>query len=460
MTSSDLFAKAFSNLQTATLLIERSTGRISEANRAFLGIAGRSREEVLGGNFWAPPFIDDAEAGQEVFGHLLTGGSVQNAQLPMQTASGCLLIEISGAPLDSSVVQLEVWDATARAAERVAARMDAQRSLGARVAREFTYLHGALQSASELLSAAARRGDVTFQQGDEIRKAAGRAAAIGGDLMAYSGELPLEIGAVELPELVAEMQPALQVMLGRDIQLLTDVSPNMPPVMADPAQLRQVLLKLAANSGEAMAHRGKFRIAACAATPDDPALPSGSAGSFALLEVSDEGPGLDDESWDHLFEPFFTTRQNGKRGLGLAVVHGIVHKLGGRLWAHSEPGKGASFRIYLPLGERHPSTILLMEENEGLRTVVANILKKRGYRVLAAPAAAEALEMAKTQGPPDLLICEPQPELASSLVALHPRVRTLFLNGHTSNAGIPSIAKPFELGTLLGKVTELLAQAH
>ena len=197
-------------------------------------------------------------------------------------------------------------------------------------------------------------------------------------------------------------------------------------------------------------------------------------GGYAMLEVADEGPGLDDESWEHLFEPFRTTKLQGRRGLGLAAVHGTVRQMSGRLWAESEPGKGATFRIYLPRVQAEvavavapvplaqpmplaePATILLMEQNEGLRTVVANILRKRGYRVLAAGAANDALEMAKAEGP-DLLISEPAPELVERLASLHPRARTLFLNGHSDRSGVPTLAKPFEVEALVGKVRELLA---
>jgi two-component system cell cycle sensor histidine kinase/response regulator CckA len=150
--------------------------------------------------------------------------------------------------------------------------------------------------------------------------------------------------------------------------------------------------------------------------------------------------------------------------------------MGGRLWAHSEPGKGASFRIYLPRvelprvelprvqaapvqaerGVTPPVTILLMEHNDGLRTVVSNILKKRGYRVLSAGAATEALEMARTEGPLDLLIGDPEPDLVKRLAAVHPGLRTLFLNGHSDHGGVPVLSKPFEVDALVGKVRELL----
>jgi two-component system cell cycle sensor histidine kinase/response regulator CckA len=372
--------------------------------------------------------------------------------------------------LADGVVQLEVQDATARAGARMAERMDAQRSLAARVAGEFTEMARTLQTASEMLANCARRGQSTFLESDELRKAADHAGVIVRELQAYSGQLALETSQVQLNELIEDMRPALEQMLGPDIQLVPDLSRDVAPVLADPAQVRQIVLKLAANSREAMKHGGKFRIATRNAPPDDPALGrAGESGSFAVLDIGDQGPGLDDESWEHLYEPFFTTKANGKRGLGLAAVHGIVRQLGGRLWAHSEPGKGAAFRIYLPRAQaesvalpaeradrRSSATILLMEQSDGLRTVVANILKKRGYRVLAACATADALEMAKTQGPPDLLISEPEPDLAKRLASLQPQLRTLFLNGHSDHAGVSTLSKPFEVETLLGKVRELL----
>jgi hypothetical protein len=177
-----------------------------------------------------------------------------------------------------------------------------------------------------------------------------------------------------------------------------------------------------------------------------------------MLEVSDLGPGLDDESWEHLFEPFFTTKPHGRRGLGLAAVYGIVRQMGGHWWAHSEPGKGACFRICLPRARAAsgPGRILLMEPNEGLRTVLANILRKRGYCVLAACAANDALEMAKTQGPPDLLIGEPEPDLVRRLEGMQPQLRTLILNGHSDHEGMAALHKPFEVEMLVGKVRELL----
>jgi len=471
MNSSDIFATAFENLRAGVLLVEKATGRVMEANPAFLRMCGRARGEVVGRSFWAPPLIDDAEAGAEVFEHLRAGGLVDRAELPLATGDGsCLLLEVSGREVADGVVQLEVRDATARAGARMAERMEAQRNLAERVAVEFAETHRALQAASEMLASCAGRGPSAAPQSEEIRKAADRAGAIAQELLACGGRAALQIGQVQLNELIEAMRPALRQILGPGVELVPDLSRDVAPVMADAAQVRQIVLKLAANAGEAMQHGGRFRIATRNASADDPMLGRTSdGGSYVVLEVGDDGPGFDDQSWNRLFEPFFTTKAEGRRGLGLAAVRGIVRQMGGRLWADSEPGKGASFRIYLPRAQaestalpparanrRSPATILLVEQNDGLRTVMTNILKKRGYRVLAAHAATDALEIVKTQGPPDLLIGKPEADLVNSLASLHPQLRTLFLNGHSEHAGAATLSKSFELEMLLGKVRELL----
>jgi PAS domain S-box-containing protein len=273
MYSSDIFAMAFENLRTGVLLLERATGRVMEANPAFLRLCGRSRGEVVGRTFWAPPLIGDAQAGAEVFEHLRAGGLVEGAALPLETRDGSrLLLEVSGREPTAGVVQLEVQDATARAGARMAERMEAQRSLAARVAVEFTEAHRAFETASEILANCARRGQSTFQESDEIRKAAARTDAIAQELLAYSGRSAVETVRVQLNEVIEGMRPALEQILGRDIQLVADLSEDVAPVMADAAQTRRILLKLAANSGEAMAHGGKFRIGTRNAPADDPML--------------------------------------------------------------------------------------------------------------------------------------------------------------------------------------------
>lgn len=482
MNLGDLYAAAFANTSAALLLLDKATGRVVEANPAFLRLCGRSRSEVIGRGFWTPPLVADAEAGGEIYRHLRAGGSVERVELPLETADGsCVLVELSGRERIPGIVQLDVEDVTGRQGARVAARIEAQRQLATRVAGEFTAMQQALQAAGELLTQCARRGQATYLESDEVQKAAGRAGAIARELLACGEQLTLEPSVVHLNEMVASMEPALRRLLGQDIELVLDLSPDVAPPVADLAQLRNAILKLASNSREAMNRGGSFRIETRNAEASDPALRlEGAGGSFVMLAVSDSGPGMDEESWEHLYEPFFTTKGQAKRGLGLAAVHGLIRQSGGRLWAHSEAGEGTSFRIYLPAPQAAPAgkplaepsakapaapsakapagrTILLMEKNDALRSVMSGILKKRGYRVVATGQPREALEFARKDGAPDLLIDAPGSELAPRLSNLRPGLRTLLVNGHASSSpGQVSLSKPFELDNLLSKVEELL----
>jgi len=454
MSTSEIFAKAFEGAPSGLLLLDSDSGRVLETNAAFLEICGRSRNEVMGAVFWRPPLVADAQAGSDAAGKLRAAGALQNAGLPLAAKDGrIVLLEVNGKPIGDGVLQLEVRDATAREAIRLTDRIEAQRMVAARAAAEFAELQRALQ------------------QVEPTPRAAERAGIIVQELRAYSGQWAAKPEPVQLNELLESMHLTLQRRLGPDIEVVLDLGADVAPVLADPAHLREILLKLAANSREAMEHGGLFRVETRNTAAGDPSLGPGTAAkSYAMLAVTDNGPGLDDASWEHLFEPFFTTRANGNHGLGLAAVHGIVHQNGGRIWVQSELGQGTSFHIYLPRAVqelvapadvKHAAgqTILLMEPNDGLRNVVSSILKKRGYCVLPARESQEALQIAKAERSVDLLISEPDAELATHLAALQPRLRTLFLNGHSDSgaaAGTATLAKPFEPDALLGKVLEVL----
>jgi len=482
MPPSDIYARVFENAQTGLLLLERDTGRILAANAAFLRMAGRAGAEVVGRSFWHPPLVADMDAGAEIHGHLLAGGMVTGAELPLQAGDGrWLLLEVSGSAA-SGAIQLEVRDATGREHARLAERIEMLRLLAGRMATEFHNLHRALLTTGELLLASAGQGRPVFPELEEIQQASERAGSIAEQLLAFSGTIELQARPVALNDLVESMLPRLRQLFGRDIEIVLDLRPDMPPVMADPVQVRQIILKLAANSREAMGRGGTFCLQTGGAHTVEPGLGSTEAtgGPYGMLAVSDSGPGLDDQSWAHLYEPFFSTKANDRGlGLGLAAVYGIVRQSGGRLWACSQPGKGATFRIYLPLaGTQFPAplapqmdrsrgnaTILLVEANDGMRTVMANLLKRRGYRVLAALDSKEALRITETQGPPDLLISRPEPELAMRLARIHSRLRVLYLGGYadgpvTQDQGLPlrtfTLRKPFAPETLLATVLDLL----
>ena len=484
MPRGDIYARIFENAQTGLLVLESATGRVLQANAAFLRMAGRVGTEVLGRGFWEPPLVADAAAGAEINEHLQAGGAVIGAELPLQTGDGrWLLLEIGGSAA-GGVVQLEVRDATGREQARLAERMERLRLLAGRTAVEFRNVHHALRTMGELLLAGAGQSQPVLGELEEIRQASERASGIAGQLLAFSGEIELHARPVALHDLVESMLPRLRQLFGRDIEIIKDLSPDMPPVIADPVQVRQIILKLAANSRDAMACGGTFCVQTANAAAVEPGLGSmeTAGGPYGMLAVSDSGPGLDDRSWAHLYEPFFSTKADGRSlGLGLAAVYGIVRQNGGRLWAYSQPGKGATFRIYLPLvGTHFPAlpappmdtlsdnaTILLVEDDDAMRTVMANLLKKRGYRVLAALDSREALRVAAGHGPPDLLISRPEPELAGHLARMHPQLWILYLGGYADSLaaqsqGLPPrtslLQKPFAPETLLAAVLASLSR--
>jgi two-component system cell cycle sensor histidine kinase/response regulator CckA len=484
MPPGDIYARVFENAQTGLLLLEQSTGRILEVNAAFLRMTGRACTEVVGRGFWAPPLIADADAGSELHQHLLAGGAVVDAELPLQTGDGrWLLLEVS-AQLVDGLIQLDVRDATGREQARLAERMQTLRLLAARTATHFRNLQRALLAIDELLLVRAGQGQPVLDDLEEIRQAGERASGIAAQLLAFSGGLDIHIRPVVLNDLIEDMLPGLRQLLGRDIQIVIDTGQDLAPIAADPVQVRQIILNLAANSREAMDCGGTFCVQTANAATVDSGLGSDetAGGPYGVLAVRDNGPGLDDQSWAHLYEPFFTTKANGKNaGLGLAAVYGMVRQIGGRLWAYSQPGKETTFRIYFPLAGTHfpalsapptdrlpcSATILLVEANDGMRTVMANLLKRRGYRVLAALHANEALRITESHGAPDLLICRLEAELAGLLTRRHPQLRVLYLGGYADGQVVPEpglpagtalLRKPFKPDALLASVIQLLSQ--
>jgi two-component system, cell cycle sensor histidine kinase and response regulator CckA len=482
MYTSDVYARVFQNARCGLLLLDGTTGRVTEVNAAFLRMAARARGEVVGHNFWEPPLIAHAEAGAEVSAHLRAGHTVEGAELPLQTGDGrWLLLEVSGSAPADGVVQLEVLDATGREQARLAARMDALRMMAGQVASEIHDLHQVLQTIGELLLAGASRGWPVSRELDEIQRASAQASGIAEQLQAFNGQLACEPQPVALNELIEATVPRLQRLFGRDVEIVRDLSPDLQPVRADPAQVRQILLQLAANAREAMPNGGIFRLETSNAAAVAPGLGAAEAGGgpYVMLAVGDNGQGFDEPSWTHLYEPFFSTKAKGKgRGLGLAAVHGIVRQSGGRLWVYSERGKGTLFRIYLPLAPadmlavpetpvdrpRDAVTILLVEANDRLLMLMAHMLQRRGYQVLPARNAEEALRMAEAQLP-DLLIAGPEPDLAQRLVRIQPRLRVLYLGEYADGPdaqpfppGAAMLPKPFDPDTLLARVRELLGE--
>ncbi len=373
---------------------------------------------------------------------------------------------------------------------RQSQKMEAVGRLAGGIAHDFNNLLTAILGYCQLLERQLEHDEVSRKDVEEVRRAAERAASLTQQLLAFSRKQVLRVQSVNLNAVVADVEKLLRRMIGEDIELVTVLRGHVAPVRADPNQLQQVLVNLAINARDAMPKGGRLTIATAQVEPDDPDTrehPPTDGGRYVALEVSDTGLGMDAHTRAHLFEPFFTTKDVGKgTGLGLATVYGIIKQFGGYIWVHSEPGQGATFKIHLPCGEevadelpapavrppRGSETVLIVEDEESVRSLAQKVLRSEGYTVLDACAGPEALGVrASYTGRIHLLLTDvimpgmSGRELAEQLIPLDYSMRVLYMSGYTDDAmlrrgvlekGTAYIQKPFTPDALARRVREVL----
>jgi nitrogen-specific signal transduction histidine kinase/CheY-like chemotaxis protein len=374
---------------------------------------------------------------------------------------------------------------------RQAHKMEAVGRLAGGVAHDFNNVLSVILSYSDILLGQLQPGDRMHDEIDEIRKAGARAGDLTRQLLLFSRQQVLEPKVLDLNEVLTGMEKMLRRLIGEDVELVSTPSASIGRVRADPGSIEQVIMNLVVNARDAMPIGGKLTIETGNATLDEAYAREHlgvKPGPHVLLAVSDTGTGMDKATQARIFEPFFTTKERGKgTGLGLSTVFGIIQRSGGSVWVYSEPGKGTSFKVYLPCVETqvdhsrpiiaprtlHGSeTILLVEDDEQVRAVARSILKRKGYRVIEAQNAGEALLSCETHvGAIDLLLSDvvmPQmsgPELARRVAGVRPEIKILCMSGYTDDAvvrhgaldaGIAFIQKPFTPDTLARKVREVL----
>jgi PAS domain S-box-containing protein len=401
--------------------------------------------------------------------------------------------QLRGVAIDSTKGKLAEAE-TERLAQqlRQAQKMEAVGRLAGGVAHDFNNMLTIISGYSGLLLE--HPGAIEPLQGyvNEIKNASDRAASLTRQLLAFSRQQVLAPRVLDLNAVVANIEKMLKRLIGEDMDLVTVLGEGLWPVKADPGQLEQVLLNLAVNARDAMPNGGVITIETANVEMDSTSAQTHfplSPGPYVLLAFSDTGIGMDAETQARIFEPFFTTKEKGKgTGLGLAMVYGIVKQSGGYIGVSSEVGKGTIFRIYLPrikeeLDESGPAgsgvaalqgteTLLLVEDEEGVRALVRNVLREKGYRVLEASGGEEALELSELYGGQiDLLVTDvvmPQMsgrELARRLANSRPQTKVLYISGYADNAvwsegGLDSggafLQKPFSPEALARKVREVL----
>ncbi len=371
-------------------------------------------------------------------------------------------------------------------------RMEAVGRLAGGIAHDFNNLLTIIKGYAELAEQRTAMQPDLRADIQQIENAAERASTLIRQLLAFSRRQVLQPKIIDLNAIVLGLDKLLGRLMGEHIEMVTRCGANVGHVKADPAQVEQVIMNLVVNARDAMPKGGRLTVETVNVELDSTYARdhvSVKPGSYVMLAVSDSGTGMSPETVAHIFEPFYTTKESGQgTGLGLSTVYGIVKQSGGYIWVYSEPGKGTTFKVYLPrvaapagakaevvdvqAPGKGSETILLVEDEEAVRELASRILSAKGYSVVAAKSTKEAEQFAEKQGAKiHLLLTDiimpgtSGRELAQRITARHPRTRVLYMSGYTDNvlaqggvleAGLSFLQKPFTPGALVQKVRDVL----
>src|SRR5215469_10356545 len=479
-----------------------STGKIIEANPAFLELLGLTSPpgDVIGQHIYS--LYADSEQWFELADYLRSSTPFKGLTAEWKRKTGTTVVRVSGRAVtnwDKHDVIFEIFaeDVTERRALeqqlRQSQKMEAVGRLAGGIAHDFNNLLMVISGYSEFLLDRVGPNPALRDPAREIAGAAQRATSLTRQLLAFSRKQMLAPKVLDLNAIVTENLNMLNRVIGEDIELVMIPGSELGPVKADPGQIEQVIMNLAVNARDAMPHGGKLTIETANVVLDEsyarlhaPLEP----GEYVMLAISDTGAGMDTETQSRIFEPFFTTKGTKGTGLGLSTVYGIIKQSEGFIWVYSEPGKGSTFKIYLPRiratgqplttqpatttvrSQTAHETVLVVEDESKLRRLASLALQDEGYTVLEASDGAAAIRVAQTySGPIHLLLTDVvMPamngrELAQRISALRPEARVLYMSGYTENVighngmleeGVNLLQKPFSLPALKAKVREVL----
>ncbi|MFO0865228.1 MAG: PAS domain S-box protein [Gemmataceae bacterium] len=471
------------------------------ASRGFENLTGYRAEEAVGRNcrFLQGPgtdrtsvarvrkaISDQVECVVEVLNYRKNGSTFWNALAisPVRDDQGRVTNFVG--------VQADVTERhTLEAQVRQAQKMEAVGQLAGGVAHDFNNLLTIISGYSELLLQLLPPGDMKRQAVAAISEAGSRAAGLTRQLLAFSRQTVLEPKVLDLNAIVLDTEKMLKRIIGEDVELSTSLEPSLWRVRVDPGQIGQILMNLAVNARDAMPRGGKLTIETRNITIDERYVSShvdAEQGRYAMIAVSDTGTGMPEEVRSRIFEPFFTTKGVGKgTGLGLSVAHGIVKQSRGHIEVYSEVGIGTTFKIYLPAVQgtlstqianepngspRGTETVLLVEDEDGVREIATLVLRTHGYAVLVAATGEDALRCAAEHDDKiDLLLTDvvmpgiSGRQVAELLKARIPSLKLLFLSGYTDDAvvrhgilqaEVAFLQKPYTPASLLRKVRQVL----
>ncbi|MFZ0960183.1 MAG: ATP-binding protein, partial [Terriglobia bacterium] len=442
-------------------------------------LMGRSLEVLLPARLHAAFRRDRLQGVGEVFG-LRAGGEefpIEVVLGSVETSEGLTLAFVSDIS-ERVALQRQLLQSQ---------KLESVGHLAGGVAHDFNNLLTVIRGYAQMALARPHFSEELREPLSEIVRAADRAASLTRQLLMFSRRQAGAPRTISLNELLGNLERMLRRLIGEDIELLFLLSPQAAAVRADPAHIEQVVVNLSINARDAMPHGGRLIIETAAVRADAPyahSHPGVQAGDYVALKVTDTGSGMTPEVKTHIFEPFFTTKQPGKgTGLGLSTVYGIVKQSGGTISVYSEPGQGTTFKILFPAAEAESpeaqagetpltlsgsETILVVEDEPGVRRFIQGVLQSEGYRVLEAADGASASQIAASEsGPIHLLLTDlvmpgmGGADLAVSFAKLRPEAPILLMSGYSDRAlgSVPvdaMIEKPFTPRALLHCVRETL----
>jgi PAS domain S-box-containing protein len=477
------------------------SGNLLECNAAFRKTMGYSPQEEIAGTSLCHLSMD-SRACETTFNMLRSAGQVLNAEMQFRRRNGTpvtvlmnvgLLRDSSGEPMGLEGTLLDVTE-TYKLREQLlqSQKMDAIGQLAGGVAHDFNNLLMIITGYCEMLANSLKEERQQHQM-EQVLKASRRAADLTRQLLAFSRKQVMAPQILDLNATVQDLGKMLPRLIGENIKVELVLNADLGKTKADPTQMQQVLMNLAVNARDAMPNGGRLTIETDNVELDSRYAASHAGfepGHYVMLAVSDTGTGIDAAVLPRIFEPFFTTKERGKgTGLGLSTVYGIIQQSGGQIYVYSESGLGTTFKIYLPAVEqtgtvipidsmpepemRGTETILLVEDEDGLRAAAAEFLSGKGYSILQAQDGEAAIQIAREyQGKIDLLLTDvimPGPlsgaDLALALVKLRPELRVLYMSGYTENTILQQgvidltsqfLQKPFSFRLLAHRIREAL----
>ena len=481
------------------ILSKDLNGIITSWNRGAERIYGYTAEEAIGKHISLLTPADLGVETSEILRKIDRGESVEHHESVRVTKDGRHLnVSISVSPLrdaadavvGASVIARDITVQKRTEGQlRQSQKMEAIGRLAGGVAHDFNNILAIINASTEFLRDRMDPAAESSRYVENIKKATERGSLLTKQMMAFNRTSVFQPRVLDLNERLREISKLLRPLMGDDVEIL--IAPRSPSavVEADPSQLDQIVVNLAVNARDAMPHGGKFILETGAVQFDETFAEQHqamAAGKYVLLAVSDTGMGMDETTVSRIFEPFFTTKEGGKgNGLGLATVYGIVKQSAGHILVYSEPGRGTTFKIYLPSADhkiglgsrpeaetvspkRQGTTILLVEDDEIMRGLTRQLLEEHGYTVVDVDDGKSALEWVQSHpGPIHLLLTDvvmhrmSGPELVERLNPSHPALKVVYMSGYTGELmrerevlqrGISVLEKPFTRTALLNTI--------